>query len=157
MSEYKNNNQFVMSIYEMIELMYVFVAKSNENSLSAIDYGTGEKYTSMEAHSVSLVHLNPGITAKEIAERTSRSQSSLSWMTSKLVEKGLIKTEKDSVDSRKIRMYVTDKGKELSTKHMEYDFQLLKPHMDSLVDEFGIDAVNNFLQVMERFTELYKI
>ena len=154
MSEIKNNSNIIMSIYDMIELIYLFMAKAHEKDLAPVDYGTGEKYTSMEAHTVTMVHLNPGITAKEISTKTARSQSSLSWMTSKLVEKGLLKAEKDTEDSRKIHLYVTEKGKELSINHMKYDTGRIGPRMDVLVEEFGSDAVNNFLQVLDRFTEL---
>ena len=67
------------STYEIAEIGNIFATKSTANSNVPRDYGTGEMYTSVEAHTATKIHFNPGITAKEIATETGRTQSAVSY------------------------------------------------------------------------------
>lgn len=111
------------------------------------DYGTGELYTSTEVHMVTRIEENPGITASKIAEDTFRTKSAVSQMVSKLEGKGLILRRRDPDNGKQQLLYVTDKGKQLSLCHKEYDEKNLP--LDELIELFGFDAVEKFADITE--------
>jgi len=124
--------------YQQIGLLY---------STDLHDYGTGELYTSTEVHMVTRIEDNPGITAVKIAEDTARTKSAVSQMLSKLETKGLIYREQDPDNRRQHLLFVTEKGRELSRCHKEYDEQSMP--LDDVIAKFGIEAVENFADILE--------
>ena len=117
------------------------------------DYGTGELYSSAEVHMVTRIEETPGITASKIAEATFRTKSAVSQMLSKLEAKGLILREKDPNNGKQQLLYVTPKGKELSLCHKAYD-EATMPLMD-IVEHFGMDAVEQYIAIMEYYVNRY--
>jgi len=117
------------------------------------DYGTGELYSSAEVHMVTRIEENPGITATKIAEATYRTKSAVSQMLSKLETKGLILREKDPCNGKQQLLYVTPKGKHLSLCHKAYD-EAAMPLMD-VVEQFGIDAIEQYIDIMEYYLNRY--
>jgi len=141
-----------MDIYEISELGNLYAMKTMANNNVPCDYGTGEMYTSVEAHTITNIYLNPGITAKEISEKTARTQSAVSQIVSKLSLKGLLKTEKDSEDNRRTCLYVTEKGEELAKAHIAYDERAIGKAIETLIEKMGTDAMENFIQIFSYMT-----
>ena len=141
-----------MNIYEIAELGNLYAMKTMANSNVPCDYGTGEMYTSVEAHTVTNIFKNPGISAKEISERTARTQSAVSQIISKLTAKGLIRTEKDPDDNRRTCLFLTEKGIELAKSHIAYDEKAIGKAIDKLIEEMGVEAMENFIQVFSFMT-----
>ncbi len=136
-----------MNTYDIAELGNLYAMKTMANSNVPYDYGTGEMYTSVEAHTITNIFLNPGISAKEISERTARTQSAVSQIISKLTAKGLVKAEKDPEDNRRICLYVTEKGEKLAKAHIAYDEKAIGKAIDMLISQMGVEAMENFLQI----------
>lgn len=118
------------------------------------DYGTGELYTSTEVHMVTRIEENPGITATKIAEATNRTKSAVSQMLSKLEAKGLIYREKDPNNGKQHFLYVTPKGRHLSTCHKAYDEANMP--LEDMVGLFGLDSVEKFVDIMEYMIRFYQ-
>lgn len=117
------------------------------------DYGTGELYTPTEVHLVTRIEENPGITATRIAEDTFRTKSAVSQMLSKLEAKGLICREKDPNNGKQFFLYVTPKGRHLSLCHKAYDEVALP--LEDIVEQFGIEAVEQYINIMEYYLDRY--
>lgn len=130
--------------YHQIQLDYEKVLR---------DYGTGELYSSAEVHMVTRIEETPGITASKIAEATFRTKSAVSQMLSKLEAKGLILRERDPNNGKQQLLYVTSKGKHLSLCHKAYD-EAAMPLMD-IVEHFGMDAVEQYIAIMEYYLNRY--
>lgn len=141
-----------MDIYEISEMGNLYAMKMMANNNVPCDYGTGEMYTSVEAHTITNVFLNPGITAKEISEKTARTQSAVSQIVSKLTLKGLLKAIKDTEDNRRTCLYVTEKGEELAKAHLAYDEKAIGKGIEKLINEMGVEAMENFIQIFSYMT-----
>lgn len=137
--------------YEFADVFYRYSQISDTTQKYRTDYGTGEFYTPVEVHTVSLIEENPGITASEIAERSFRTKGAVSQILSKLEEKRLIRKEQDLNNARRYCLYVTPRGLELSYAHKEYDDQ----HMGSVLEEwislYGWDAVNKLPKMLDYY------
>ena len=57
-----------------------------------IDYGTGEKYTSVEVHMLKYIIDHPGKTVTDLSQEWDRSKAAISQMLKRMEEKGLIKS-----------------------------------------------------------------
>ncbi len=121
---------------------------SNDNS-QVHDYGTGEYYTFVEVHTVTLIEDNPGITGSEIAERNGRTKGAVSQILSKLEDKALIRRERDPNNGRRSHLYVTEKGLDLSRKHKEYDECAMGEALEEYISIFGQEAVEKFYEILE--------
>ena len=139
------------SPYKYADMGYRFSQRFNNDGQCLKDYGTGEFYTSVEVHTVSLIEDNPGITATEIAERNGRTKGAVSQVLGRLEEKGLIRKEKDSHNARRSCLYVTPLGLELSQKHKSFDEQMMGTLLDEWISLFGRDAVEKLYMIMEHY------
>ena len=140
--------------YEYADLAYRYV-QCVQSGDSAVDYGTGELYTYVEMHTLSLIEDYPGITASDIAERNYRTKGAVSQILNKLEEKGLIRREKDPQNARRVCLYVTPIGLDLSQKHKEYDEKHMGDVLEDWISLFGYDAVEKFYAIMNYYIESY--
>lgn len=60
------------------------------------------------------IHHNEGITQKELSEKLKIGKATTTKAIKNLLESGYIKREEDALDKRCFRLYLTDKGKEIS-------------------------------------------
>jgi len=139
--------------HELSNIMYHFSLMQSESSKQQRDYGTGEFYTAVEVHTVTIIEEQPGITVTEIAKRTSRTKGAVSQVIGKLEEKGLVRREQNQNNARQFFLYVTTKGLELSKKHKEFDEQALGPVLDDLISLYGFEAVDKFFIIMNDFSD----
>lgn len=140
--------QLSFSGYEYSDLCYRFATLYKNNDTIQSDYGTGEVYTSLEVHTVSRIEDNPGITVTEIAEQTGRTKGAVSQIIAKLESKGLVRREKDPNSPRRMCLYVTPDGLELSRMHKKYDEASTKSLLDRWIALYGYDAVEKHVQIM---------
>ena len=140
--------------YEYADLVYRYI-QLTLNGAAPTDYGTGELYTYVEIHTLSLIEDRPGITASEIAERNYRTKGAVTQILNKLEEKGLIRREKDPQNARRICLYVTPRGLELSQKHKEFDNKHMGGVLEDWISLFGYDAVEKYYAIMNHYIETY--
>ena len=138
--------------YEYSDVIYRYTQLVASGVQSQQDYGTGELYTSLEVHTVTLIEENPGITASEIAEHNYRTKGAISQILNKLEEKGLIRREKDPNNARRTLLYVTVSGLELSRKHKEYDKFYMGWVLNEGISLFGYEAMEKFYAILEHFS-----
>ena len=91
-----------------------------------------------------------GITAGNLASSLHVRPSSLTSMLIKLENDGLIERRKDENDSRAIRVYLTDKGREEIKK--EHDQHRSK--YDFLADELSAEETEEFCRVAQKIIDI---
>lgn len=91
-----------------------------------------------------------GIPVTKIAPLMGIEPTSLSRLIKTMENKGLIYREKDEIDRRVVKLYLTKKGLELKkiSKNMVVDYN------KSIYDEIGKEEMENFLNTMEKIRKL---
>lgn len=155
MSQDEKYKKLSLSGYQASDICYQLASVFRDSDKYTNDYGTGELYTALEVHTVSRIEDHPGISVTEIAEQTNRTKGAVSQIITKLESKGLIRREKNPENPRKVCLYVTPEGLELSRKHKEYDDIHMGKVLDRWISLFGYEAVEKHFQIMQDHLKLY--
>jgi len=155
MAQEEKHMKLSFSAYQVSDLFYQFASLYKDSDKILNDYGTGEMYTALEVHTVSRIEDNPGITVTEIAEQTARTKGAVSQIITKLENKGLVRREKDPENPRRVCLYVTHQGLELSRCHKKFDDINMGLILERWISLFGYDAVEKHFQIMQDHIGLY--
>lgn len=147
----QNRRKTRYSAYELAEIINLWHQLWTYSEKQKIDYGTGDLYTSLEVHTVTHVEDSPGITVTQIAEDTFRTKSAVSQIVSKLEGKGLLRREPDAQNAKLQRLYVTEKGLELSRCHKLYDERNFP--LEDIISMYGADVLDKFVDVLRYTTD----
>ena len=104
----------------------------------ARDYGTGELIFTAEAHHISIIGRNPGITAREIVQKMGITKGAVSQVLRKLEEKDYIIKYPKPDNLREFCLNLTKKGQMAFKAHESNDQKLvesLSKHLESLNPE----------------------
>lgn len=116
-----------------------------------IDYGTGDKYTSVEVHMLEYIVDNPGKTVTELALEFDKTKAAISQMMKKIEDKGLVE-RRAAPDSRKKQLYfATEKGLELNTVHMQYDTRVFGRTLDMMKEGCTEEEIDVCFRVLAEF------
>lgn len=118
------------------------------------DYGTGEIYTSVEAHTTKYIGDNPGITITEIARDYGKTKGAISQILKKLESRGLIYRRVDSENENRSFLFVTEKGAELNRAHREYDMVMFGESLDPVRELYSDDEINTAFKVLETWLQI---
>lgn len=135
--------------YELSNIVYRYCQLQETVQKQTHNYGTGELYTPLEVHTVSLVEEHPGISVTEIAQQTLRTKGAVSQIVTRLEEKGLLRRERNSLNGRQYFLYVTDEGLRLSKLHKEYDNRTFSVWLDDMISLHGLETIEKYFQIME--------
>lgn len=147
----QNRRKTRYSAYELAEIVNRWHQLWTYSEKRKIDYGTEDLYTSVEVHTVTHVEDYPGITITQIAEDTFRTKSAVSQIVSKLEGKGLLRREQDAQNAKLQRLYVTEKGMELSRCHKLYDEKNFP--LEDIISLYGADVLDKFVDVLRYATD----
>lgn len=81
----------------------------------------GVSLYSNEAHTLKQIAQNEGISQAELSERMYRTKGATSIAVDKLVEKGLIRREREEDNQRRYLLTLTDLGHQVNEAHLRYD------------------------------------
>lgn len=118
------------------------------------DYGTGQKYTSVEVHTLKHIADNPGITVTELARDYGKTKGAVSQILKKVEEKGLVYRETDPNNDNKFHLHLTEKGMVLDNAHRHYDEVSFGESMDPVREKFSDGDVNIAFRVMETWLDV---
>ena len=82
-----------------------------------------------------VVSINEGITQKELSEHLYIGKSTTAKAIKNLVDSGYIRKEKDVKDKRSDRLYLTEKGREISPRIQQGFIEVVNVAMKDLSDE----------------------
>lgn len=117
------------------------------------DYNTGEKFTQTEVHILEMIIEHPNISSTEIAKKLYKTKSSISQITKKLIEKGLLLKNKNANDLRSMDFLITEKGYFVHYSHKNYDnkmCEILKSKTEHFSEE-DIDKILDFLNIFSSY------
>ena len=138
---------------EITNLEFEFATRYFEFSRVPRDYGTGAAYTLSEDNGVTYIEEHPGVTASEMADAFGRTRSAASQTVKRLEALGLIVRQADSEDRKKSRLFVTQKGMELSLAHKAYDLKNTDAFVRWLRTQFSEAELDCFYRVLKMRTE----
>lgn len=117
------------------------------------DYGTGEKYTSVEVHMLKYIIDHPGKTVTGLSRDWDKTKAAISQMMKRMAEKGLIVWQ-EAPDSRKKQLcFATDKGRELNRRHLEYDERVFGETLELLEAACSREEIGVCFHVLEEYTK----
>ncbi len=118
-----------------------------------IDYGTGEKYTSVEVHMLKYIIDNPGKTVTDMSQDWDKTKAAVSQMMKRMAEKGLI-AWREAPDSKKKQLcFATAKGVELNERHLEYDDKVFGKTLELLGETCSREEIAVCFHVLEEYTK----
>lgn len=135
------------------ELMYRFVMLYGDYMKLPQNYGTGEKVSMLEAHTLTLIAHCPGITAKEIAAHFQKTKGAISQIISRLECSGLIRRQTERGNEKNRHCYVTADGQALSDAHEQFDREGLAREQKLLSSYFAENELAAFYEILRFYTE----
>ena len=137
------------------DLVYRFVVMYNSYISEKHDYGTGELLTMAEAHTLSSINSNPGITITKLSELWGHTKGAISQLASRLEQKGFIERRQMHGNSKNIHLFSNEKGVEFCRQHMVYDSVEVASTMEQLLKEGCTMAeIDCFFKVMEKYVSI---
>ncbi|OBZ14755.1 MarR family transcriptional regulator [Bacillus sp. FJAT-27264] len=88
-----------------------------------------------------------GITQKELAERLQKDQTNIARMLFKLEKKGFVHRVTHEQDRRALRVYLTDKGREVEDEIIEPSLEAYRKTVEGLTEE-EVETFRRVLAVM---------
>ena len=110
----------------------------------------------MEIHTLTYIDDRPGITATELSKLWHKSKSAISQTIKKLMEAGYVEKRYSDHDKKTACLYVTDKGKRLSTVHKAYDVADITQTAAYLAGKCGEADLDAFYRIIEEYIKLLK-
>lgn len=136
--------------------IYQFVIQYNEYILSVHDYGEGIPLTMIEAHTLTYIEENPGVTVTQLAKYWNKTKAALSITVSYLTKLGLVRKTKEDGNAKNIRLYVTEQGLRLSKAHKLYDTLDIAKTMGELQKECSVEEIESFYKVMGVYNKIIR-
>lgn len=116
---------------------------------NVLDFGSEEMtFYRGEIHMIKMVGDHPGIIISEMARNFNVTRAVVAKTVRKLEKRGLLVKEEDTEDKKRLRLYLTGKGKEAYTLHHEYHQEFDRPlftYLESLNDR-DLQIIQEFLK-----------
>lgn len=141
--------------YKKSSLIHDYVTHYMDRNTKLHDYGNGELYSAIEMHILEKIYFNPGITVSEIAKMSNRTRSAISQSVSKLEAKGLITKTPQEYHGKRISLWPTAQGKQLTKLHIKYDDEHTEEFFSSIAEHYSSEQLDAFFKIMESC--LYKL
>ena len=133
------------------DALYEFVARYYDYAAEKKDYGTGEEVCMSEAHMLTHIVNEPGITVSRLAKEYKRTKSFVSQTVKKLLTMGFITREAALGDARVVHLYPTERGIALNKAHMLYDLAEVRETFAELSETCTKADLDTFFRVIEAY------
>ena len=144
---YKKIDDFNQKIYGFVYTFYDYF-KTRRN------YGNNHKFTMIEAHVLTDINDNAGITVSELADKGGKTISALSQTVRKLIKRGYVERVNDKEDAKVFFLFATEEGKEFAYLHKRYDVIDTIKVIKRLLKKFSQEEVATFFEVLEEYKDL---
>lgn len=118
-----------------------------------IDYGTGEKYSPVEAHLLEYIVDHPGKTVTELSHDFNKSKAAISQIMKKIENKGLVRKEEASESRRKQLYYATEKGNTVNLAHLKYDNRVFGHTLTLMEKHCSREEIETCFKVLQQFIQ----
>ena len=136
--------------------LYRFVMQYDDYIYSSRTYGGDEPLTMIDAHTLSYIDDNPGVTPSELIKFWDKTKGAISQILSRLELMGLIEKKKEDGNQKTIHLYVTETGRKMSLAHKEYDIQDIAKTLSQLTQKCSMEEISTFYKVICAYNEVIK-
>lgn len=136
--------------------IYQFVIQYSDYIFSTHDYGEGIPLTMIEAHTLTYIEDNPGVTVTKLAAYWNRTKGALSQTVRRLEEKALVEKRKEAGNAKNLHLYPTELGIRLSKAHKLYDTIDIAKTMGELREECTAEEIDHFYKVISVYNKVIK-
>ena len=136
-------------------MLYEFVILYHNYIYSQHTY-EAENCNMIEIHTLTYIDDCPGITATQLSKIWHKSKSAISQTVKKLIEAGYVEKRYMENNEKTARLYVTEKGKRLSSVHKAYDVSDITQTTAYLVEQCSEADLDAFYRIIEQYTKLLK-
>lgn len=157
------NNEDTKEVNELFEklnknanVLYKFILAYTDYINTKRDYGTEEELSMMEAHVLTDIADNPGITVTGLSKTWDRTTSAISQTVRKLIKKDLIYRINSKEDAKIFLLYPSKKATAFSLAHKKYDNIDIVETNKYLLKKFTIQDLCTFYDIMDEYTKLLK-
>lgn len=137
-----HTSNFVLSYYDYIN--------------ASRDYGTGDYLSMMEAHVLTDIVDNPGITVTELAKVWDRTTSAISQTVRKLMKKDYVYRVNSKTDAKIFYLHPNDSAVEFAIAHKEFDKHGMYRTRYNLLKKCSEEDIEIFYKVMVEYTKIIK-
>ena len=110
----------------------------------------------MQIHTLTFIDDCPGITATQLSKIWHKSKSAISQTIKKLIESGYVEKRYMENNEKTARLYVTEKGKRLSSVHKAYDIADITQTTAYLIEQCSEADLEAFYRIVEQYTNFSK-
>ncbi|MBP1920607.1 MarR family winged helix-turn-helix transcriptional regulator [Youngiibacter multivorans] len=142
--------------HEHTSILYAFVLVYSEFMSKKKDYGTGDEMSMNEAHVLTDIVDNPGITVTELAKLWEKTTSALSQTVRKLINRDMIYRVNSKEDAKVFMLYPTQKAFEFNIAHKEFDVIDTIKTNKRLMKKFNPEELAIGYNVMKEFTDILR-
>lgn len=139
-----------------MEEVYTFTGVAMEALRHPHDYGTGELVSMVEMHTLDRIAETPGMRVSDIARLWSRTLGAASRNVDRLQSKGLVEKVKLPDNQKNVRVYPTEKGRELSRLHRAYDRRELDELARVMLEKYSVEELETFYRVLHSLREVFE-
>lgn len=139
-----------------MEEVYTFTGVAMETLRHPHDYGTGELVSMVEMHTLDRIAETPGMRVSDIARLWSRTLGAASRNVDRLQSKGLVEKVKLPDNQKNVRVYPTEKGRELSRLHRAYDRRELDELARIMLEKYSVEELETFYRVLHALREIFE-
>lgn len=136
------------------EKLYDFVYYYNKYMQEAKDYGTGNLSSMPEAHILTAIEQEPGVTISQLSKKRNRTRSAISQTVKSLEKEGYIYKQKRENNNKELLLYPTEAGKALSRAHKLYDIADISNTTEALLKQCTVEDIDTFYRVLEIYLGL---
>lgn len=155
MSHYSDIDNAYRKVNIRADMLYEFVIMYH-NYIYAQHTYEAENFNMIEIHILTCIDDTPGITATQLSKMWHKSKGSISQTTKKLIESGYVEKRYMENNEKTAHLYVTEKGKRLSSIHKAYDVADITQTTAYLTEQCGEADLDAFYRVVEAYTRLLK-
>ena len=142
--------------HEHTSILYDFVLTYSEFMSKKKDYGTGDEMSMNEAHVLTDIVDNPGITVTELAKLWAKTTSALSQTVRKLINRDMIYRVNSKEDAKVFMLYPTQKAFEFNIAHKEFDVIDTIKTNKRLMKRFNPEELAIGYNVMKEITDILR-
>lgn len=139
----KLDESVILKTIELIE-------KINNQKKNSVTLGSENMtFFRNEGHIIKFVGEEPGIYSSEIARRFGVTRAVIQKSLGKLEQRGMLCKSVDESDRKRMKIYLTDKGKVAYTKLLEHQHQINKKFFDciSAMSAQELETINKYLSM----------
>ena len=155
MGQFSDIDQVYQKETRKANMLYEFVILYH-NYIYAQHTYEAENCNMMEIHTLTYIDDSPGITVTQLSKIWHKSKSAISQTVKKLMEAGYVEKRYTEYDKKTACLYVTEKGKRLSSIHKAYAVADITQTTALLVEQCSEADLEAFYRIIEQYIKLLK-